>query len=442
MQNEELSADSFGYSCATCDEHLRRAVGADADGNAFSHNPGGLDPLRVHIGSQRAVHCLGHVLQRKFAKCDQVAATKEVGKGFFRTIDTVDIPAAHAGLQCLRRQVGHHDLVCALHQPIRHSLANRNPGDALDSRRNALNMLHVHRGENIDVGCEHVEHILIALSVFAAFNVGMSELVDQDDLRPTRQNAVEVHLFEDDTLVFNLLPRNFFELVCKFGSARPAVGLDDSNYDIFSALMTANRLAQHVVCLAHPGSVAEKKLEGAAGLLRRNLFQPFLRALCRKVRVVASSHRDKIGFVQRDVLRSIVRYSVSTATAAVIVAVYVRWLHVNETTVAMTFLVGILVVAANWGLRHSIYLSIVSALAFNFFFLPPVMTLTIGDSRNWVALLAFLVTSIVASQLAERARREAKISRRRQREAERLYEFSQQMLVTGMSSTCSMSCRR
>ncbi len=52
-------------------------------------------------------------------------------------------------------------------------------------------------------------------------------------------------------------------------------------------------------------------------------------------------------------------------------------------------------------------------------------------SRNWIALLAFLVTGIVASQLAERARREAKISRRRQREAERLYEFSQQMLVTG-----------
>ena len=98
---------------------------------------------------------------------------------------------------------------------------------------------------------------------------------------------------------------------------------------------------------------------------------------------------------------------------------------------ALTFLVGILVVAANWGLRHSIYLSILSALAFNFFFLPPVMTFTIGDGRNWVALFAFLATSIVASQLAERARREAKISRRRQREAERLYEFSQQMLVTG-----------
>src|SRR3984893_19345245 len=97
----------------------------------------------------------------------------------------------------------------------------------------------------------------------------------------------------------------------------------------------------------------------------------------------------------------------------------------------MTFLVGILLVAANWGLRHSIYLSILSAAAFNFFFLPPILTFTVGDPRNWIALLAFLVTGIVASQLAERARREAKISRRRQREAERLYEFSQQMLVTG-----------
>jgi two-component system, OmpR family, sensor histidine kinase KdpD len=135
--------------------------------------------------------------------------------------------------------------------------------------------------------------------------------------------------------------------------------------------------------------------------------------------------------VRRSIQRSLVRYGVSTVTVAVIVVVYFRWLHVNETTVALTFLIVILLVAASWGLRHAVYLSILSAAAINFFFLPPVMTFTIGDGRNWVALLAFLVTGIVASQLAERARSEAKISHRRQREAERLYEFSQQMLVTG-----------
>ena len=135
--------------------------------------------------------------------------------------------------------------------------------------------------------------------------------------------------------------------------------------------------------------------------------------------------------MRRSASRSAIRYAVSTGTLAVIVAVYFRWAHANEMTVALTMIIAILIVAANWGLRHSIYLSILSSAAFNFFFLPPVLTFTIRDGRNWVALFAFLVTGIVASQLAERARREAKSSRRRQREAERLYEFSQQMLVKG-----------
>ncbi len=128
---------------------------------------------------------------------------------------------------------------------------------------------------------------------------------------------------------------------------------------------------------------------------------------------------------------NVLRYGASTALIAVIVAVYFRWAHANEMTVALTFLMVILLAAANWGLRHAVYLSILSSAALNFFFLPPVRAFTIGDSRNWVALFAFLLTGIVASQLAERARREAKMSRCRQQEAERLYEFSQQMLVTG-----------
>jgi two-component system sensor histidine kinase KdpD len=134
--------------------------------------------------------------------------------------------------------------------------------------------------------------------------------------------------------------------------------------------------------------------------------------------------------VRRSV-RSVIRYGVSTGTIAAIVAVYFLWVHANETTVALTFMTCILLVAANWGLRHAIVLSVLSSAAFNFFFLPPVLTFTVRDNRNWVALFAFLVTGIVGSQLAERARREAKSSRRRQREAELLYEFSQQMLVMG-----------
>ncbi|MGB7549873.1 MAG: ATP-binding protein [Terracidiphilus sp.] len=134
--------------------------------------------------------------------------------------------------------------------------------------------------------------------------------------------------------------------------------------------------------------------------------------------------------VQRITPRIVLRYGLSTGTLAGIIAAYFYWLHANDATVALTFLILILLIAANWGLRHAIYLSFLAAVTFNFFFLPPVLTFTISDSRNWVALGTFLLTGVIASQLAERARRAAENSSVRQREAESLYQFSQQMLLS------------
>jgi two-component system, OmpR family, sensor histidine kinase KdpD len=114
----------------------------------------------------------------------------------------------------------------------------------------------------------------------------------------------------------------------------------------------------------------------------------------------------------------------------VITAIYFRWLHVNPTTVGFTFLLAILVVSAVWGLRYAIFMAILSTLAYNYFFLPPLLRFTIADPQNWVALFAFLFTAIIASELSERARREALQSNQRRREVERLYTFSQQLLVS------------
>jgi two-component system sensor histidine kinase KdpD len=108
--------------------------------------------------------------------------------------------------------------------------------------------------------------------------------------------------------------------------------------------------------------------------------------------------------------------------------VYRNWFHVNPTTVALTFLLGVLAVSAIWGLQHAVALAIAAAAAFNYFFLFPVGTFTIEDPQNWVALAAFLVTAVIASQLSERARRETVNANERRREVERLYAFSQQLL--------------
>ena len=124
------------------------------------------------------------------------------------------------------------------------------------------------------------------------------------------------------------------------------------------------------------------------------------------------------------------RFAAVVAIDFLIVWIYFKEIHVNPTTVGFTFLLAILVVSANWGLQCAIFMAIVATLAYNYFFLPPLLRFTIADPQNWVALFAFLITAILASQLSERARREALQSNQRRQEVERLYAFSQQLLVS------------
>src|SRR6266849_2462099 len=123
--------------------------------------------------------------------------------------------------------------------------------------------------------------------------------------------------------------------------------------------------------------------------------------------------------------------AVSLAVVAGIIVFYRHVLHVNQTTVALSFLLAILAVSAVWGMAVSVFMSVLAMLSFNYFFLPPVGTFTITDPQNWVALLAFLLTSITGSQLSSRIRKEAYEAHQRRREVERLYRFSRELLGEG-----------
>jgi K+-sensing histidine kinase KdpD len=76
-------------------------------------------------------------------------------------------------------------------------------------------------------------------------------------------------------------------------------------------------------------------------------------------------------------------------------------------SLGVLYLFAVLPVAALWGLAYAAAVSVVSMLAFNFFFLPPTHTLRLADSENWVALAVYLVTAVSVSELAARARRRA-----------------------------------
>ena len=76
-------------------------------------------------------------------------------------------------------------------------------------------------------------------------------------------------------------------------------------------------------------------------------------------------------------------------------------------SLGVLYLFAVLPVAAVWGLWFGTVVSVVSMLAFNWFFLPPTHTFELRESENWVALAVYLVTAMSVSGLAARARRRA-----------------------------------
>jgi two-component system sensor histidine kinase KdpD len=127
-------------------------------------------------------------------------------------------------------------------------------------------------------------------------------------------------------------------------------------------------------------------------------------------------------------LSAVVRVFLSLAAVAAITTGYV-WLSANPTTVALTYLLAIVLVA-NWsGIGVATIASVAAMLCFNIFFLPPVGTLTIADPQNWVSFFAFMAVAVLVSQLSGRARDRQLEALARQQDLERLYALSRALLL-------------
>jgi two-component system sensor histidine kinase KdpD len=120
-----------------------------------------------------------------------------------------------------------------------------------------------------------------------------------------------------------------------------------------------------------------------------------------------------------------------------------RSLHVsNVTTIALTFLLIVLIVAATSRLSAAVATSVVAMLCLNYFFVPPVRSFTVADPENWFAIVAFLTVSLVASNLSSLARGRAEKALRRRDEMARLFDLSRDvLLVTDTREAMSLVAR-
>jgi two-component system sensor histidine kinase KdpD len=118
------------------------------------------------------------------------------------------------------------------------------------------------------------------------------------------------------------------------------------------------------------------------------------------------------------------------AAAVAVVTVLIALLepHVPVLSLGVLYVFAVLLVAVLYGIWLATAVAVASMLAFNWFFLPPVHTFTLADSRNWFALAVYLATAIVVSQLAAGSRRRAAAAEQREREASMLAELATELL--------------
>jgi two-component system sensor histidine kinase KdpD len=133
--------------------------------------------------------------------------------------------------------------------------------------------------------------------------------------------------------------------------------------------------------------------------------------------------------------RLVARIVASLATVGLVTTVYYRFVPVNPTTVALTYVVVVLLMATRWGIAEATIASVVAVACFNFFFLPPFLTWTIADSQNWVAFIVFMLTAVIVSQLSGRSRQRQIEALARQRDLERLYALSRALLLSEPTSS-------
>ncbi|MGB6322580.1 MAG: DUF4118 domain-containing protein, partial [Xanthobacteraceae bacterium] len=120
---------------------------------------------------------------------------------------------------------------------------------------------------------------------------------------------------------------------------------------------------------------------------------------------------------------------VAVAVALALAELIQAW--IGATNSDLVFLTAVVTMAVRFGLWPSLFASVASALAYNFFFLPPIYTFTIADPHNVTAFGFFTLVAVIVSSVAARGRTQAVATMERARTTESLYAFSRKLAGAG-----------
>ncbi|HEY2024668.1 DUF4118 domain-containing protein [Paraburkholderia sp.] len=101
--------------------------------------------------------------------------------------------------------------------------------------------------------------------------------------------------------------------------------------------------------------------------------------------------------------------------------------RIDLTNLVMLYLLGVIFTAVKLGRGPGVVLSFFSVAAFDFFFVPPRMSLSVSDTQYLLTFFGMLLTSLVISHLTASLRREASVARRRERRTGAMYEMAREL---------------
>jgi two-component system sensor histidine kinase KdpD len=102
----------------------------------------------------------------------------------------------------------------------------------------------------------------------------------------------------------------------------------------------------------------------------------------------------------------------------------------DPTNLFMIYLISVIISSVFFGFGPSIFVSLLGVIAFDFFFVPPITSLTIADAQYLFTFIALLAVGIIISLLTARVRNQIRVSRRRENEMSTLYALSRDIAAS------------
>ena len=252
-----LDTELGGEARRAPDEVVASGARPDATQQRCFGFPDALDCLVRAIGLDVVLDAVRGAAQRELAQRHQVALAEEVARRALDLLGKVHLAGLEAGEQIVGGNVDQYHFVGIVEERVRNGFPDRDAGNSADDVVQALEMLDIERREDVDAARQQLFDVLPPLGMTRSLDVGVRELVDQDQRRTTPERGIEVELGELPALVLDFRARQDVDALQQRLGFLAAVGLDDADHDVLAFVAQRPGRGEHRVGLADAGRRAE-----------------------------------------------------------------------------------------------------------------------------------------------------------------------------------------